>query len=178
MRALVAMLLLLGLVAAGCGGSTSTTVTRTVTTTRTVTSPSGGTTTGAAASACIGSQLAGKFTVVPGSPGAGQISYLLTLVNISSQACFVTGVPKAQLLDASGNELPTNVQASHPGQATAAKVTLGPGDAADAEARFSPDVPGTGDHTPGQCQPTATMLRVTPGGGGTVAASIQPPTSV
>ena len=51
---------------------------------------------------------------------------------------------------------------------------FGPG----AEAQFSPDVNGTGDSTSGQCQPTATVLRVTAPGGGTFDAPIQPPTPV
>src|SRR5690242_14122505 len=82
----------LGLTAAGCGlGSTKTvtaTEARTVTTTKTVT------TTGSASSAkpCTGGQLAGSFVLVPGSAGAGQIVYGLTLKNRSSSPCSLRGI--------------------------------------------------------------------------------------
>ena len=52
------------------------------------------------------------------------------------------------------------------------------GAAAKADARFSPDVPGTGEQHTGPCEPKAYVLRVTAPGGGTVAAPINPPTAV
>lgn len=162
---------------AGCGlgGSTKTvtsTVTRTVTTTRTVTNASG------PASACTGNQLAGgNFQVVPGSGGAGQISYDLNLTNTSQMRCYVTGVPQVQLLDANKADLPTHVVAPQPGLVVT-PVLIAPGSSATAQARFSPSVPGTGDSQSGPCQPEAWYLRVSPGGGGTVDTQIAPPTSV
>jgi hypothetical protein len=59
-------------------------------------------------------------------------------------------------------------------------VTLAPGQAAGATARFSPDVPGPGEPrlASGQCEPTAYRLRVSPPGGGTATAAVQQPTPV
>jgi hypothetical protein len=172
----------LALTAAGCslGNSTKTVTTtrvRTVTTVRTVTSTSTGSSQ-SNASACTGSQLSGTFDLVAGSGGAGQIAYTLTLTNTSQTACWVSGLPQAQLLGSSGNALPTHISAAQPGTATAAKVTLNPGAAAAARAQFSPDVSGQGDATSGPCQPKAHTLRVTADGGGTVDAPVSPPTSV
>ena len=158
---------------AGCGTTTTVTVTRTVTTTRTVTAPAPG-----SAAACTGAELTGTFAAVPGSAGAGQISYALTVKNVGRSACFVSGLPAVQLLDASGAKLPTHVAASRPGVGTAARVVLAPGATASAQARFSPDVGGTGDAQTGVCQPQATTLRVTPNGGGSLDVPIRPPTSV
>ena len=157
-----------------CGGSSTVTVTatQTVTTTRTVTTSAAG------GGACTGDQLTGTFAVVPGSAGAGQISYALTLTNSSQTSCLVSGLPSVQLLDAAGAPLPTHVSPSHPGQGTAARIVLQPGGSAVAQARFSPDVNGVGDQTNGPCQPRASTLRVTMDGGGTVDAPIRPPTSV
>lgn len=172
MRLLVPLAALL-VVAAGCGGTKTVTVTQTVTTTRTVT------TTATQTAMCASSDLGGVFKVVPGSAGAGQISYDLVLTNTSQHDCIVTGMPTMQLLGANGAALPTHEDAAHPGQGTAALITLHPGDSASAEARFSPDVPGTGDaQAPGKpCQPTATSVRVSIGPA-TLEAPARPPTSV
>ena len=43
---------------------------------------------------CKGSQLSGSFAAVPGSAGAGNISYLLRLKNGSKTSCSVTGLPR------------------------------------------------------------------------------------
>lgn len=175
-----ALLAVAVLALAGCGKTTTVTVTNTVTRTHTVTVTTTPTTTAAApaTAACHGDELAGKFVEVPGSAGAGQIVYRLTVTNTSSSACFVSGLPQVQLLGTTGNALPTSVSAAQPGTGTAAKISLQSGDSAVAEAQFSPDVNGTGDNSPGQCQPTATVLRVTATGGGTLDAPIQPPTPV
>jgi Domain of unknown function (DUF4232) len=164
------------LTAAGCslGGSTKTvtvTHTHTVTTTRTVTSRSA-----AAPRPCLGADLAGTFAIVPGSAGAGQISYLLTLKNTSPSRCYVQGLPKATLLGVTGSALPTHVRAA--GSASSGRVVLEPGASAIAHARFSPDVAGSGDSQTGACQPQAHTLEVTPNGGGPTDAAIRPPTSV
>ncbi|MFL5913745.1 MAG: DUF4232 domain-containing protein [Gaiellaceae bacterium] len=166
---------------AGCGGGGTTTVTQTVTHVKTVTvhAASTSTTVPAPASApCAADSLTGSFNEVPGSAGAGQIVYALKLTNTGSSPCFVSGIPQVQLLGTTGKALPTSATAAQPGTATAAKVSLQHGDSATAEAQFSPDVTGTGDSTSGQCQPTATVLRVTAPGGGTLDAPVQPPTPV
>jgi uncharacterized protein DUF4232 len=163
----------LTLTAAGCGlgGSTKTvTVTHTVTTVRTVTSRSV-----TASRPCLGTDVSGTFAVEPGSAGAGQISYLLTLKNSSGARCYVQGVPRATLLGASGSPLPTHVR----GDGTRGqRVVLEPGASAVATSRFSPDVPGPGDSQGTVCQPTAHTLEVTPNGGGPTEVPIRPPTSV
>jgi len=82
-----------------------------------------------------------------------------------------------QLLSATGSLLPTHVV---PSQASGAgpEVIVEPGSSVTAQARFSPDVAGTGDSQSSHCQPTAYTLRVTANGGGTVDTPIKPPTSV
>ncbi len=166
--------------AAGCGGTTTVTVTNTVTQVKTVTTkpkPPTTTTTAAAASACTATNLQGSFDGVEGSAGAGQITYTLTLTNSGSSPCYVQGIPQVQLLGTTGAAIPTTVSAE-PGQGTGDKISLQPGAKATADARFSPDVPGQGDQQTGQCEPTATVLRVNALGGGTLVAPVQPPTPV
>jgi hypothetical protein len=164
-----------GLTAAGClgGGTKTVTVprTQTVTTTRTVT------TTGSVTSAasCMGTQLAAAFAVIPGSAGAGQIAYTLTVKNTSPSACSLHGSPNGTLLGASGTALPTHVKAAGGG---ARPIVLPPGASATAQARFSPDVAGTGDSQSGACQPVAHTFQLAAAGGGVTEAAIKPPTSV
>lgn len=166
----------LGLTAAGCGlGSTKTVTvveTHTTTTTRTVTT----TGSGASAKPCTGAQLAGNFSLVPGSAGAGQIVYALTLKNTSSSPCALRGIPHATLLGATGAALRTHVTAG--GAGGTRRVVLQPGASAVAQARFSATVAGQGDSQSGTCQPEAHTLQVTPVGGGVTDAAIRPPTSV
>src|SRR5690242_24501 len=120
------------------------------------------------AGACTGSQLAGSFTVVRGSAGAGNISYALVLRNTSKAMCTLTGLPSARLLGKTGKPLPTHVRAAFPGALTAILVRLAPGERTRATARFSPDVPGVGEPTQGtRCEPIAYKLRVNAQGGGT-----------
>jgi hypothetical protein len=127
--------------------------------------------------ACSGRDLGGSFRVVPGSPGAGGITYRLRLTNTSPAACWVSGIPRLRLLGAKGGALPTKVSPAYPGQGTAALIVLRPGRSAKADARFSPDVPGPGEGHPGQCEPTAHCLRVTIGGSSFTVA-VTPPTPV
>lgn len=167
------------LTAAGCGlggGAKTVTVghTTTVTATVTVTTTAGAST--PSAGGCTGAQLAGTFTQVPGSAGAGQIAYVLTVKNASKSACSLRGIPRATLLGATGAALPTHVRAA--GTGAAARVVLPPGASAVAQARFSPDVAGQGDSQSGTCQPQAHQLQITPNGGGVMDATIKPPTSV
>jgi hypothetical protein len=114
------------------------------------------------------------FVAVPGSAGAGQIAYSLTVKNTSSSPCSVHGVPQATLLGTSGTPLPTHIKASGGSRG----IVLPPGASATAQARFSPDVAGDGDSQTGSCQPTAHTLQVTAGGGGVTEVPIKPPTSV
>jgi hypothetical protein len=174
-RAAAGLVLAAGaLTASGCLGSSTKTVT--ITHTQTVTSTKTVTTTGSVSSAqpCLGSDLSGAFAVVPGSAGAGQIAYSLTVKNTSDRPCSVRGVPKATLLGASGTPLPTDVKESGGSRS----IVLPPGASATAQARFSPDVAGDGDSQTGPCQPTAHTLQVTAGGGGVTELAIKPPTSV
>lgn len=131
------------------------------------------------ASLCAGGQLTGRFAVIPGSAGAGNIVYRLSLRNRSSSTCAVTGVPAVRLLGRTGKALPTHGRPARPGTATAVLVILAPGQTATATARFSPDVPGVGEPTTGrQCEPTAYRLRVAARGGGSTVVPIRPPTPV
>jgi hypothetical protein len=128
---------------------------------------------------CRAAALTGSFASVPGSAGAGNISYALTLRNTSAHRCFVTGIPSLRLLDRSGRPLPTHVRPAQPGALTAVRVDLAPGHSARATARFSPDVPGPGEPVAGRrCEPVAFRLRIGPSGGGTLRVPIRPPTSV
>jgi hypothetical protein len=171
------------LLAAGCGSTKTVTVTSTVTTVRTVTTtktPTAPTTTqsgGGNAAPCTGDDLEASFKVIEGSAGAGQISYELKLTNTSADACFVSGVPVATLLDKTEGALQTQISTPSSGPA-GGTVVLQHGEAAKADARFSPDVPGVGEQQTGRCEPVAYFLRVTAPGGGTVNAAITPPTSV
>jgi hypothetical protein len=115
---------------------------------------------GATPSRCTGIQLGGTFAGVPNSAGAGNIVYRLALQNLSSATCVLTGLPQGGvLLGKTGTKLPTHVRNNFPGRA-AVLVRLAPGRFAYANARFSPDVPGTGDNTRGQCQPKSYWLQV------------------
>ena len=127
---------------------------------------------------CKGGALTGSFRAVPGSPGAGGISYTLQVRNVSDATCFLTGLPVVQLLSRTGKLVPTNVSAAHPNEPIAAKVLLAPEKVASATARFSPDVPGIGEGHPGPCEPQAYKIRVTSPGHGSVVVAISPPTSV
>jgi hypothetical protein len=126
---------------------------------------------------CAGNQLAGRFAVVYGSAGAGNIVYKLTLENTSAATCTVTGLPQGELLGKTKAKLATHVRAARPNQLTAILVTLAPGAPTFATARFSPDVPGPGEGTIGQCEPKAYWLRVRAPSGGTTV-KVLPPTPV
>lgn len=132
----------------------------------------------AQASACAASRLTGTFTVLPGSAGAGSITYVLRLKNTSSADCFVSGIPGLTLLDRNGKPLPTHVAPAHPGALTAVRVDLAPGGSAKATGRFSPDVPGPGEPPMRACEPTAYKLRVEALGGGRLLAPVRPPRAV
>jgi hypothetical protein len=174
-RPLLLVLVLLGVVA-GCGGTKTvtqtTTVARTITVRVTTTPPPA-----SGATACTGDAMTGLFTVIPGSAGAGNIGYRLHVTNASPVACFVSGLPNAQLISTAGHDLPTNVVPAQPGQATAARIVLQPGASATADARFSPDVPGGSEPTDAPCEPKAGTLRVA-FAGAPLDATVTPPTPV
>ena len=128
---------------------------------------------------CTGAQLAGTFNVVHGSAGAGNITYKLVLKNVSSHMCTLTGLPQGRLLGKTGKALPTHVKPAFAPGLTAILVRLAPGKTTFATARFSPDVPGTGEPTAGtRCEPTSWWFRVTGQGGGTTKVKLSPPTPV
>jgi hypothetical protein len=126
---------------------------------------------------CGSAQLGGSFAVVPGSAGAGNIVYRLSLQNRGATACFVSGLPSVTLLGRRGRALPTHVVAARRGIGAAARIVLPPGAKAKAEARFSPDVPGPGEPVSGRCERVAYRLRVR-AAGGSLLVPIAPPTSV
>jgi hypothetical protein len=165
----------IALTAAGCGlggGTKTATVTQTTTLTRTLTV----TTTASVSTAkpCAGTGLEGVFTLIPGSSGAGQIGYTLTVKNTSQVPCSLHGVPRGTLVGASGAALPTHVKSAG---GVGRQIVLPPGASATAQARFSPDVAGTGDSQSGACQPVARTFQLS-AGGNVAEAEIQPPTSV
>jgi hypothetical protein len=131
-----------------------------------------------ASAVCVGHQLAGRFAVVHGSAGAGNIVYALTLKNVSATPCTVSGLPDGRLLGTKKNPLPTHVRAASPNALTAVLVTLLPGESTRATARFSPDVPGPGEQVKGRCEPTAYWFRVRAPAGGTTTVKVGPPTPV
>lgn len=140
---------------------------------------SGGASAHRAAAFCSGSQLKGTFTVVRGSAGAGNIVYKLSVTNKSTTTCTLTGTPVVRLYGKTGKALPTHVMPTFRPGLTAILVTLHPGGGSHATARFSPDVPGTGEPVAGRnCEPTAYWLRVYGRSGGYAKVPIKPPTPV
>lgn len=125
--------------------------------------------------ACGAAQLSGSFAAVPGGRSAGHIVYLLQLRNVSSTTCTVQGPPGMLLRGTGGTALPTHTSQS--GGATT--LTLAPGRSAYSAVQFSPDVPGPGEPTTGQCEPTAETVDVTlPGLAGAIPVALQPASPV
>jgi hypothetical protein len=128
---------------------------------------------------CSSRQIAADFSVLRGSGEAGHISYVLRLRNKSQTVCFVSGLAPLVLLRLDGRTLPTRVIPRLPGAGTAVRVVLRPGASAWARGRFSPDVPGPGETTARQCEPTAYKILVAvPPRGGTTVGPVRPPTPV
>ena len=129
---------------------------------------------------CTGPRLAGTFSAIPGSAGAGNIVYALRVRLVSGPSCFVSGLPGLRLLDRLGRPLPTHVTPAFRQGLTAVRVVLSAGRGAKATARFSPDVPGPGEPVAGRkCERTSYSVRVTPTPGkGTFVARVRPPTPV
>lgn len=125
--------------------------------------------------ACGTAQLSGSFAAVPGGRSAGHVVYLLQLRNVSSSPCTVHGPPGMLLRGAGGTALPTHTSVQPGG----AEITLAPGKSAYSAVQFSPDVPGPGEPTSGQCEPTAESVDMTlPGVSGSVSAALSPPSPV
>jgi hypothetical protein len=120
---------------------------------------------------CKGADLSGRFAVVRGSAGAGNILYRLTVTKRTAGSCFVSGIPELQLLGREGKALPTESMLANRGMGTAVRVVLRKGDTTSLTARFSPDVPP-------DCGRKAWRLRVRPGGGGSLVVPVDPPTRV
>lgn len=131
-----------------------------------------------ATAGCTAPQLHGRFALLQGSAGAGSVSYVLRLKNVGAAACTISGRPALQLLDAHGRRLPTHIVPDRRGTGTAVLVTVRPGHRAVVTARFSPDIPGTGEGNP--CEPTAHAVRVTlpSPAHGTLVAPVAPATPV
>ena len=129
---------------------------------------------------CSTTQLAGNFVGIPGSAGAGSISYQLNVRYVAGPTCFVSGLPRIQLLTRLRQPLPTKVKPAFRQGLLAVRVVMGPGYGAKAQARFSPDVPGVGEPVAGRnCERTAYYMRVTLGPGATTfLAPIKPATPV
>ncbi|MGH9303920.1 MAG: DUF4232 domain-containing protein [Acidimicrobiales bacterium] len=127
---------------------------------------------------CRASHLKGTFTSIPDSAGAGNIVYRLRLESTARSVCDVSGIFGMRLVGRHGQALPTHARAAHPARA-GVLVRLAPGASAWLAARFSPDVPGTGEPVNRACEPTAYHLRVfSVLTHGTVISPIAPPTPV
>jgi Protein of unknown function (DUF4232) len=119
-------------------------------------------------SLCAAADLSATFAQIPGSQGAGQVGYVLTLTNHGSAACELNGSPALRLLGGQHAKLPTKASTDPPGSYT---VTIAPSQWAQARASFTPDVAGRGE--PGNaCEPVAHYLHLVLGGGGVLTAPI------
>jgi hypothetical protein len=128
-----------------------------VTSGSTATGATGSTTSGGSAGRCHTGDLAASLQ--PGDSGAGQRHATVVLRNTSSRTCTVTGYGGIGLVDASGAPLPTRQnRVSSPAVAT---VTLRPGGSASSLLHWGA-VPGAGDASTGDCQPTPAALQVIP----------------
>ena len=129
---------------------------------------------------CSATQLAGNFVGIPGSAGAGNISYQLNVRYIAGPTCFVSGLPRIQLLSRLRQPLPTKVKPAFRGGLLAPRVVVRPGYGAKAQARFSPDIPGVGEPVSGRnCERTSYYMRVSLGpGSATFLGPVKPATPV
>ena len=120
---------------------------------------------------CRAADLTGRFAFVYGSAGAGNVLYRLTVTKTTPGTCFVSGIPRLQLLSRARKPLPTQAMLANRGMGTAVRVVLDKGGSTSLTARFSPDVPPT-------CGVKAWKLRVWPGGGGSLTVPVAPATKV
>jgi hypothetical protein len=111
---------------------------------------------------CAAGDLSATFAQIPGSQGAGQVGYMLTLTNHGTAVCEVSGLPKLRLLGGHRAGLPTKASTHPRGTYT---LTIAPNQWAQSRASFTPDVAGRGE--PGDaCEPVAHYLHLVLGGGG------------
>jgi hypothetical protein len=124
------------------------------------------------APACATNNLKVSFNLIPNSQGAGNLEYTLKVANTGPNGCSL-GKPTVTLIGKTGSTLPSHSISS------GAAVVVPAGGTAKTDARFSPDVAGTGDKQMGQCEPTAYKLKIAfKGSTGTVTGAIKPPTPV
>jgi len=113
---------------------------------------------------CVAGQLRAGYAVVPFSQGTGTVSYLLTVRNHSTDTCTLTPPLSMQLLDRRDRPLATRIIAP----AVEDQVVLAPGQWAQAQSRFSPDIAGPGEN-PRECEPPSHALALQIGGDRVVA---------
>jgi hypothetical protein len=113
---------------------------------------------------CGPSRLSATYTLDPFSQGAGHVAYTLTITNRSKRTCALPAPLPLRLLGKSGKALPTHASTSPGGHHS---VPLAPGQWAQADSRFSPDISGPGEGNP--CEPSAHSLRLAIGAGRIVA---------
>ncbi|NUR61246.1 MAG: DUF4232 domain-containing protein [Catenulispora sp.] len=118
----------------------------------------------------------GTWKTVEGSNGAGHVSADIALQNTSTHSCTVSGYPGVSLLASDRHPLPTTV-VKFP--ATPAVLTVAPGTWIHSEIRYSPDIPGPGEPTTGNCEPeTVHALAQLPGDSAWVPVTLTSPTPV
>jgi hypothetical protein len=144
----VLLLALLAMLTAACGSSTS----------------------GVALARCGPSSVRATFSLVPGSQGAGQVDYTLTITNTGHASCTIYGLPAMSLLGAGRVALATH---AHPDGGGSYSVKLAGGQWAQSNATFSPDIAASNE--PGdRCEPVAYSLALTLRGGGRLLAPMDP----
>lgn len=119
----------------------------------------------------------GTWRVVPDSQGAGHIAADLAFKNTSNHACTIAGFPGISLLASNDHPLPSNVLKDNSIAITTIKVA--PGAWVHSEMRYSPNVPGPGEPTTGQCEPTVVhALALLPGDSAWTHVTLGSPTTV
>lgn len=112
---------------------------------------------GSGSARCQASQLSGHIRMM--QPAAGNRYAALVLTNTSGRSCHTYGFVGMQLAGPKGNDLPTNVvRETRPAPS---RVTLRPGQSAWARIHWGV-VPGSGESSSGQCEPTPSRLLVIP----------------
>ena len=162
-RAGLAVVMVLGVLAAGCGGddssesttTTSSTTTSSTTTTTSAPAPPAPTTTTEPAinPICLVSQLNAQLNEL--SPGAGQRYASVTFNNSGQKPCQMLGFPGLQL---AGNNAPTKVVRSNKPKVL---ITVPVGGSAYTIIHWTA-IPSGNEPQNGPCEPTATQIKLTP----------------
>jgi hypothetical protein len=100
-----------------------------------------------------------RASLLPQSPGAGQRFAHVQLTNISSRTCTIFGYAGAHLLRADGSRVPTDIVRDR--SRTPHLITLRHGRRASAGWHWGA-VPGVGEPTTGDCEPSASTIEITP----------------